>query len=255
MEMFIMRNILFAMLLSFSASAFAEQTEETTVDESFRDMQGSDSVGLVWWSQRLIDYEKLINEWLELNKLEETKPDQPETVKARSDLNAFLDFYLMDYWVIQNQIDNYRERVVDLERQINEICPGQSIRGRVRCRDKKREQIQELRQAIFEEKHANSYRILRTVLPLLSFRKSQLEMTLETTEEPSLASKILFDLMEINKDRDYGLCSASLSWNEYDVFQSPPCQFIFLYTISRIINLNQERSDQLEELYQTLDLE
>ena len=244
--------------MSNNQNLLPQKTEKTSLgeinDTNEKIQETEDQINLDWWASRLIDYEALISEWLILSRLEETQPDQPETIKAKRDFNTFLDYYLTDYWIIQSRVDQYRERIVDLEKQIHELCPGQSVRGRVRCRDRKREQVQELERKLFEEKHKTTYRISRTVLPLLSFRKSHLDKIFED-RNPDLHHRLIFDLMALNRDREHGLCSVSIGFNEYKdaLYPSPFCHFIFLYTRARIINLEGEQATQLEELYRTLE--
>ena len=240
-------------------------------------MQVSDPYSMRWWRSRLQDYEKLIDRGLRLNRLEETRPQQPETLEARRVFHALLDFYLMDLHIIQREIDDYREQIVDLEKQLHDICPppnpediysDQSLLAKtymqyhsgsmvytenVRCRNENQEQIQDIQESIFNARYSNSYRILRTVLPLFQFRKERLQMALQNTES-QIPHKVLFELMESNKEYAYGLCFASLSRGGYNSYQSPLCQFHFLYAKSLLTTLDDNQAHQLQDLYQTLEL-
>lgn len=216
------------------------QNREDPLEESYRPAATSlDSVEEIanrWWSSRWNDYERLIDLNLEIQRLKESNDPRLPLLTTR--FYALLDFYLIDYGLIANAIESYRETIVDLERQIHELCPARSIRAKVRCRDQNRRTIYQLETELKSMQYANRFRTLRTIFPLLTFRKIQLELDLKYFESPSdlltdiqesVYKKSLFELMKINEEREYGRCHTSLSFPEGHSVISPYGEYVEVY--------------------------
>lgn len=221
-------------------------------------------VKTAWWFSRSEAYEKLINRSLRLDWLEDHAPDAPQTLQEKELFEHYIDFYLIDHLMIEQNLEMRGQAIVDLEQQINEMCPSvgessyfdrsllandpmassfyhsnrQDILS-LRCRREHQTQLEEMKQHLLRMQHSSQYRILRMISPILHKRKRQLDELLESEGDLPLELKVLFELMERNKDREYGWCRANLT-QDVDVpdsYMFPLCRFHWLSTKQKFARL------------------
>lgn len=216
-------------------------------------------VKTAWWFSRSEAYEKLINRSLRLDWLEDHVPDAQQTLQEKDLFEHYIDFYLIDHLMIEQNLEMRGQAIVDLEQQINEMCPSvgespyfdrsllandpmansfydsqnrQDISS-LRCRREHQTQLEKMKQNLLRMQHSSEYRILRMISPILHKRKRQLDELLESEGDLPLELKVLFELMERNKDREYGWCRANVP----DSYMFPLCRFHWLSTKQKLARL------------------
>ena len=222
-------------------------------------------VKIAWWFSRSIAYERLIDRGLELDWLEHNEPDAPQTFTKKELFQHQIDFYLIDYQWIATRLERRRKAIVNLERQINEMCPPMEVSPHfdrsllandpiassfyqnqsmqdilsLRCRREHQTQLEEMKERLLRMQHSRDYRILRMIYPILQLRKRQLDKFLENENDWPLELKVLFELMERNEHRDYGWCRANITQDKDvpDSYMFPLCRFHWLSTKQKFSHL------------------
>ncbi len=171
---------------------YTEQPEDEQSNlMSFQSPWGAESMR--WWTVRYAQYEdNIIEKSLSLKHLSENQSDTLEWGAAYIEYITWLDFYMVDYWIIKHQVEQAR------------VAP--------------------------ETRNLKKVRVLSMALQLFDLRKKELEMELADLQSRNTINAnhrreyltVLFKLLEISQGLPYGVCNQ---------VRSPLlCRFHLLYT-------------------------
>ena len=156
---------------------YTEQPEsEQSNSISFQSSWGNESMR--WWTVRYAQYEdNIIEKSLSLKYLSENQLNTLEWGAAYIEYITWLDFYMIDYWIIKHQVEQAR------------VAP--------------------------ETRNIKKVRMLSMALQLFDLRKKELEMELADLQNGNTINAnhrreyltVLFKLLEISQGLPYGVCN------------------------------------------------
>ena len=180
-----------------------------------------------WWNQKMENYENtILKRGVSIQRLSKSQPGSITTANAIREYTAWIDFSLVDYWMVTDKI----ERLT-------------SNGSRMRIAENTR-----------------AYRSLKATSKLFELRIKQLERQLNhfqngqwinaghQYEHLTAVFKIL-EISETMKHLPYGYCTSP----DYSMVDLPPlCRFHQLFTYRRMGQINSQEEQELQQLLDNL---